>query len=69
MYDARTGWLLTGDNLYPGRLYVKNWNDYTSSIRRLVEFSTTHRFSAVMGTPIGAFQRVLGRILKWIGVR
>lgn len=26
VYDAQTGWLLTGDSLYPGRIYVKNWN-------------------------------------------
>ena len=52
VYDSRTGWLLTGDNLYPGRLYVKNWNEYRSSMRRLVEFSKSHRISAVLGTHI-----------------
>ena len=52
VYDSRTGWLLTGDNLYPGRLYVKNWNEFRSSIGRLVEFSKTHRISAVLGTHI-----------------
>ena len=52
VYDSRTGWLLTGDNLYPGRLYVKNWNEYRSSMRRLVEFSKSRRISAVLGTHI-----------------
>jgi len=52
VYDSRTGWLLTGDNLYPGRLYVKNWNEYRSSIGRLVEFSRGRRISAVLGTHI-----------------
>jgi len=52
VYDPRTGWLLTGDNLYPGRLYVKNWNEYRSSMRRLAEFSKTRRISAVLGTHI-----------------
>ncbi|MGH8545140.1 MAG: MBL fold metallo-hydrolase [Gammaproteobacteria bacterium] len=52
VYDFRTGWLLTGDILYPGRLYVKDWTTYRSSVRRLVEFSKTHRISAVMGTHI-----------------
>lgn len=125
VYDSRTGWLLTGDNLYPGRLYVKNWNEYRSSIGRLVAFSKTRRISAVLGThvemsntgklfdagstfqpdeaslalsaedllhldqvlreagdksqeivtprfavvPVGAFWRVLGGILHWLGVR
>jgi hydroxyacylglutathione hydrolase len=52
VFDSRTGWLLTGDSVYPGRLYVKDWDTYRSSIRRLVEFSTTHRVTAVMGTHI-----------------
>lgn len=125
VYDSRTGWLLTGDNFYPGRLYVKNWNEYRSSIARLVEFSKAHRISAVLGThiemsstgklfdagstfqpdeanlalaaedlllleqvlqnagdkpkeivtakfvvvPIGAFWRMLGSALSWLGVR
>ena len=43
---------MTGDNLYPGRLYVKNWNEYRASIRRLAEFSQKHRVSAVMGAHV-----------------
>jgi hydroxyacylglutathione hydrolase len=42
IYDSQTGWLLTGDTVYPGRLYVNDWNDYRASIRKLVEFSKTH---------------------------
>ena len=49
VHDAQTGWLLTGDNLYPGRLYVRDWNEFRSSIARMVEFSGTRRVSAVMG--------------------
>ena len=52
VFDAQTGWLLTGDTLYPGRLYVKNWDEYRSSIRRLVEFSRAHPISAVLGTHV-----------------
>jgi glyoxylase-like metal-dependent hydrolase (beta-lactamase superfamily II) len=125
VFDPLTGWLLTADTLYPGRLYVKDWDAYRSSIQRLAEFSRTHPVSAVMGThieisrtgklfpagstyqpdeaglplsvqellrvdeslrqagskpteittakfvvtPLGALQRVLGSILKAIGVR
>ena len=125
VYDQETGWLLTGDTLYPGRLYVNDWAEYKASIGRLVEFSRTHPISAVMGThieisatgelfppgstfqpneaplaltvgdllllnarlaksgdeatelkmdkfavvPIGTVQRMLGRILKALGVR
>jgi glyoxylase-like metal-dependent hydrolase (beta-lactamase superfamily II) len=49
VHDSRTGWLLTGDTLYPGRVNVNDWSAYASSIRRLVELSKTHRISAVMG--------------------
>ena len=125
VYDDATKWLLTGDTVYPGRLYVKDWAAYKASIGRLVEFSKAREVSAVMGThiemsragesfppgttfqpgeaalplaaldlvrlherliqagdkpveirmerfvvvPIGAVQRILGRILKAIGVR
>ena len=52
VYDSQTGWLLTGDTVYPGRLYVKDWDAYRASIRRLVEFSRTQPISAVVGTHI-----------------
>ncbi len=37
VYDAKTGWLLTGDTVYPGMLYIRDWNTYRSSIHRLVD--------------------------------
>ncbi len=52
VYDSRTGWLLTGDSLYPGRLYVRNWNEFRSSFARLVKFSNGRRISAVLGAHI-----------------
>lgn len=52
VYDSRTGWLLTGDTVYPGQLYVWDWDAYRASIRRLVEFSKTRSVSALMGTHI-----------------
>jgi hydroxyacylglutathione hydrolase len=52
VYDPHTGWLLTGDTVYPGRLYVFDWTAYRSSIRRLAEFSSSHPVSAVVGTHV-----------------
>lgn len=52
VYDSHTGWLLTGDTVYPGNLYVRDWQEYRASIRRLAEFSRGQRISAVMGTHI-----------------
>jgi hydroxyacylglutathione hydrolase len=125
VYDPKTGWLLTGDTVCPCFLYIKDWDTYRSSVRRLAEFARAHEVSAVMGThiemtrtagriyprgttfqpeetslqlsvrdlvaldetlqragekpqemtmekfivtPISRFQRVLGSILKWLGV-
>ena len=52
VYDRKTQWLLTGDSVYPGMLYVRDWNVYRASIQRLVEFSKTQPIAAVMGTHI-----------------
>ncbi|MEV6288146.1 MBL fold metallo-hydrolase [Kribbella sp. NPDC051770] len=38
LYDRETRLLLTGDSLYPGRLYVPDWTAYRASIRRLAGF-------------------------------
>ncbi len=37
-YDRSTRLLLTGDSLYPGRLYVFDWPAYRASVARLAEF-------------------------------
>jgi hydroxyacylglutathione hydrolase len=52
VYDSETQWLLTGDTFYPGRLYVLEWDQYKASIQKLVDFTSTHPVSALMGTHI-----------------
>ncbi|HEY0682449.1 MAG TPA: MBL fold metallo-hydrolase [Steroidobacter sp.] len=52
VFDSRTGWLLTGDSVLPGRLYVWDWPTFKASVRRMVEFSRTNPVTAVMGTHI-----------------
>jgi hypothetical protein len=51
-YDQKTSWLLTGDCLYPGRLYVRHWHYYKESVQRIVNFTKTHSVSAIFGTHI-----------------
>jgi glyoxylase-like metal-dependent hydrolase (beta-lactamase superfamily II) len=52
IYDEQTGFLLTGDTLYPGRLYISNWSQYKASIQRLVDFTADKALCHVMGTHI-----------------
>lgn len=52
IYDHGTGWLLTGDTLYPGRLYIANFAQYVQSIGRLVDFTEGLDVCQVMGTHI-----------------
>jgi glyoxylase-like metal-dependent hydrolase (beta-lactamase superfamily II) len=52
LYDRRTGILLTGDTLYPGRLYVRAAGDFVESVGRLVEFTATREVAHVLGAHI-----------------
>ena len=52
IYDPQTKWLLTGDTVYPGYIYVKDWKDYKKSVARLVSFSGSHEVSAILGAHI-----------------
>lgn len=52
IYDDQSRWLLTGDTLYPGAIYVKNWSIYKSSIDRMANFLEKHDVSAVLGSHI-----------------
>jgi glyoxylase-like metal-dependent hydrolase (beta-lactamase superfamily II) len=49
IYDHRTQVLLTGDTLYPGRLYIDDWASYQSSVKRLADFAASHTISFVLG--------------------
>lgn len=51
-YDRTTAILLTGDHLYPGRLYVSDFPAYLASTRRLVEFTETRPVAHILGCHI-----------------
>ncbi|HEY1496464.1 MAG TPA: MBL fold metallo-hydrolase [Candidatus Solibacter sp.] len=51
-YDRRTGIFLTGDHLYPGRLYVTDFPAYAASTRRMVEFTATRPVTHILGCHI-----------------
>ena len=52
IYDRRTGLLLTGDTLYPGRLYVRDGEAFRHSIDRLVDFTAARGVAHVLGAHI-----------------
>jgi glyoxylase-like metal-dependent hydrolase (beta-lactamase superfamily II) len=52
VYDPFTGFLLTGDTVYPGRLYVRDWPAFVATIGRLVSFAEAHPVSHVLGCHI-----------------
>jgi glyoxylase-like metal-dependent hydrolase (beta-lactamase superfamily II) len=54
LYDRRTGILLTGDSVYPGRLYVSAaaFPTFVASHRRMVEFTNDKPVAHVLGTHI-----------------
>ncbi|MET8676346.1 MBL fold metallo-hydrolase [Streptomyces sp. NPDC004647] len=51
-YDPYTGFLLTGDTVYPGRLYVQDWSAFGRTIDRLVAFADTRPVTHVLGCHI-----------------
>ena len=52
VHDPWTGFLLTGDSVYPGRLYVTDMAAFVDSLDRLVTLAEQHPVSAVLGCHI-----------------
>ncbi len=52
LYDRRTGIVLTGDNLYPGRLYIPDFASYKASTERLIAFLEGKPVSYILGNHI-----------------
>jgi hydroxyacylglutathione hydrolase len=52
LYDRRTGILLSGDLLYPGRLYVSDAGAFRASVKRLVAFTRDRAVSHILGAHI-----------------
>jgi len=52
LYDRRTGVLLTGDSLYPGRLYIPDFPAFQASTERLIAFMRGKPVAHVLGNHI-----------------
>jgi hydroxyacylglutathione hydrolase len=52
LYDRRTGILLTGDSLYPGRLYIHDLGEFQRSTERLIRFTEDKPVAHILGCHI-----------------
>ncbi|SNT35313.1 Glyoxylase, beta-lactamase superfamily II [Granulicella rosea] len=52
LYDRQTGVLLTGDSVYPGRIYIRDFDAFTKSTTRLVEFTKDKPVAHILGCHI-----------------
>lgn len=52
LYDPRTAILMSGDNIYPGRLYISDWDAFAKSTQRLVDFTEGKLISHMLGCHI-----------------
>jgi hydroxyacylglutathione hydrolase len=49
VFDPATRWLLTGDTVYPGRLYVDDDVAFAATLDRLVEVARVREVTALLG--------------------
>jgi glyoxylase-like metal-dependent hydrolase (beta-lactamase superfamily II) len=57
VHDPWTGFLLTGDTVYPGRLYVNDFPAFQESLERLVAFARSRPVTHIMGCHIEMSRR------------
>ncbi|WP_328536743.1 MBL fold metallo-hydrolase [Streptomyces sp. NBC_00344] len=51
-HDRHTGLLLTGDSLYPGRIYVGDKEAFSATVERLLAFCADHPVTHLLGCHI-----------------
>ncbi len=52
IYDERTGIVLSGDTLYPGRLYITDWMAFKTSVNRLHDYLKDKPVTHFLGSHI-----------------
>jgi hydroxyacylglutathione hydrolase len=52
VYDGATGLLFTGDSVYPGRIYVRDFPAFVDSMNRLVDLAAARDVTHVLGCHI-----------------
>jgi hydroxyacylglutathione hydrolase len=51
-FDPHTGFLLTGDTVYRGRLYIEDWQEFSRTIDRIIAFADARPVTLVLGCHI-----------------
>jgi glyoxylase-like metal-dependent hydrolase (beta-lactamase superfamily II) len=52
LYDRQTAILFSGDNLYPGRLYVRDFSVFQKSTERMIQFTEGKAVAHILGNHI-----------------
>jgi hydroxyacylglutathione hydrolase len=52
VYDPWSGFLVTGDTVYPGRLYAPDFPAFVASLERMADFASSRPVTQVMGCHI-----------------
>jgi glyoxylase-like metal-dependent hydrolase (beta-lactamase superfamily II) len=52
LYDRNTGVLLSGDTMYPGRLYVTDFPAFQASVERLIKFTAGKPIANILGNHV-----------------
>jgi glyoxylase-like metal-dependent hydrolase (beta-lactamase superfamily II) len=52
LYDRQTAILFTGDSLYPGRIYIRDWAGFVQSNERMVSFTKDKPVAHILGCHI-----------------
>ena len=52
LYDRQTAVLLTGDSVYPGRIYIRDFDAFARSTARLVQFTQGKPIAHILGCHI-----------------
>ncbi len=52
LYDRQTAVLLTGDSVYPGRIYIRDFPAFTASNARLIKFTEGKPVAHILGCHI-----------------
>lgn len=64
IYDPKSKTMLTGDIMYPGRLYINNYPEFLSSLDRMKKFSEENEVSAYLGGHV-EMSTTPGQDIKW----